>query len=176
MPAWPLFCQSWRAYTTQHAAAPCFACSLALQASPALDVHLWVQLCRHLITALWASRLSVDYSHGDATCSKKYSLLVLVAVFVPGICADNLRSTACIVTPAQAAGPSCAQWLVLVRAGSRLGDFCTWCWCGPCALCQETRTLWTNNVHDGVWHGPTQLVASSGPPVPPLRQFMIADV
>jgi hypothetical protein len=35
-----------------------------------------------------------------------------------------------------------------------MGDFCTWCWCGPCALCQETRTLWANNVHEGVWYGP----------------------
>lgn len=35
-----------------------------------------------------------------------------------------------------------------------------YCRCAPCALCQETRTLWANNVHDGVWYGQTQLVAA----------------
>ncbi|KAL0052064.1 hypothetical protein WJX82_007301 [Trebouxia sp. C0006] len=40
-------------------------------------------------------------------------------------------------------------------AGSELGDFCQWCWCPACALCQETRTLWHNNVTEGVWLGPT---------------------
>lgn len=39
--------------------------------------------------------------------------------------------------------------------GSVLGDLWAWCCCMPCALCQETRTLWHNNVHDGVWYGPT---------------------
>lgn len=39
-------------------------------------------------------------------------------------------------------------------AGSFLGDCCAWYWCGACALCQETRTLWHNNVVDGVWLGP----------------------
>lgn len=38
--------------------------------------------------------------------------------------------------------------------GSTLGDFCRWFWCPACALCQETRTLWHNNVTDGVWLGP----------------------
>lgn len=40
-------------------------------------------------------------------------------------------------------------------AGSVLGDFCQWIWCPACALCQETRTLWHNNVTEGVWLGPT---------------------
>lgn len=39
-------------------------------------------------------------------------------------------------------------------AGCFLGDCCAWYWCGACALCQETRTLWHNNVVDGVWLGP----------------------
>ena len=57
-----------------------------------------------------------------------------------------------------------------VLVGSRMGDFCTWMWCSPCALCQETRTLWANNVHEGVWHGrpqqqpPLLLPATSPPP------------
>lgn len=25
-------------------------------------------------------------------------------------------------------------------AGSRFGDFCTWCWCAPCALCQVSTS------------------------------------
>ena len=41
----------------------------------------------------------------------------------------------------------------LLRAGSRFGDFCAWCWCPVMALCQETRTLAANNVEAGVWHG-----------------------
>jgi len=53
-------------------------------------------------------------------------------------------------------------------AGTRFGDFCTWLWCGPCALCQETRTLWTNNVEDGVWRGPAQLPTTC----PPQPQFV----
>ena len=40
-----------------------------------------------------------------------------------------------------------------LRAGSKFGDFCTWCWCPAMALCQETRTLAANNVEAGVWHG-----------------------
>lgn len=40
-------------------------------------------------------------------------------------------------------------------SGSTLGDCCIWYWCGLCALCQETRTLWHNNVNDGVWFGAT---------------------
>lgn len=46
-------------------------------------------------------------------------------------------------------------------AGSRLGDFCAWYWCGTCALCQETRTLWHNNVVDGVWLGPIKSASNS---------------
>lgn len=60
-------------------------------------------------------------------------------------------------------------------AGSKMGDFCAWCWCGPCALCQETRTLWANNVVGGVWHGPTQYAAVSAPPAAPCQQFMTAE-
>lgn len=45
-------------------------------------------------------------------------------------------------------------------AGSRMGDFCAWCWCAPCALCQETRTIWSNNVCDGAWNGQTPAVSS----------------
>ena len=45
-------------------------------------------------------------------------------------------------------------------AGSRLGDFCTWCWCPGPALCQEARTLWHNNVNDGIWFGPTQFTVT----------------
>ena len=61
-------------------------------------------------------------------------------------------------------------------AGSKPGDFCTWCWCGPCALCQETRTLWTNNVDDGTWYGPVQFVKPGAAAVAPLRQHMSAGV
>ena len=39
--------------------------------------------------------------------------------------------------------------------GSVLSDCCQWCWCSSCALCQETRTLWYNNVNEGVWLGPS---------------------
>lgn len=46
-------------------------------------------------------------------------------------------------------------------AGSRLGDFCAWYWCGTCALCQETRTLWHNNVVDGVWLGPIKSASNA---------------
>lgn len=46
-------------------------------------------------------------------------------------------------------------------AGSRLEDFCAWYWCGTCALCQETRTLWHNNVVDGVWLGPIKSASNS---------------
>ena len=33
---------------------------------------------------------------------------------------------------------------------------------------QETRTLWTNNVEDGVWRGPAQLPTTC----PPQLQFV----
>ncbi|KAL0037876.1 hypothetical protein WJX79_003353 [Trebouxia sp. C0005] len=45
-------------------------------------------------------------------------------------------------------------------AGSRMGDFCAWCWCAPCALCQETRTIWSNSVFDGVWNAQTPVVST----------------
>jgi hypothetical protein len=28
-----------------------------------------------------------------------------------------------------------------LSAGTRFGDFCTWLWCGPCALCQVGHLL-----------------------------------
>ena len=31
--------------------------------------------------------------------------------------------------------------------------FIAWLCCGPCALCQETRTLRMYNVNEGVWSG-----------------------
>lgn len=31
-------------------------------------------------------------------------------------------------------------------------------------LLQETRTIWSNNVVEGVWHGPTQLPTVTPPP------------
>jgi hypothetical protein len=50
-----------------------------------------------------------------------------------------------------------------------------WLCCGPCSLCQETRTLSSNNVEDGVW--PTHagdgsfekqaLLGASKPTTPP---------
>ena len=64
-----------------------------------------------------------------------------------------------------------------VRAGSRMGDLCTWLWCSPCALCQETRTLWANNVAEGVWHGPAQqqlLPATSPPPAQAVAGALVA--
>ena len=48
-------------------------------------------------------------------------------------------------------------------AGTRMKDFCSWFWCPLCALCQETRTIQANNVHEGVWYGPTELVAATQP-------------
>ena len=39
--------------------------------------------------------------------------------------------------------------------GDEYEDYFYWLCCGPCTLCQETRTLSHNNVEDGVWpdHG-----------------------
>ncbi len=45
--------------------------------------------------------------------------------------------------------------------GSSVGDCCLWCWCGPCALAQETRTLWHNNVKDGVCRGPVRTLGAA---------------
>ena len=39
-------------------------------------------------------------------------------------------------------------------AGEELSDRMAWMLCGPCALCQESRTLAANNVENGVWAGP----------------------
>ncbi len=46
-------------------------------------------------------------------------------------------------------------------AGSFMGDCCMWFWCPTCALCQETRTLWHNNVSEGVWYGPAREVTAA---------------
>lgn len=48
--------------------------------------------------------------------------------------------------------------------GHTCTDCLLWTFCTPCALCQETRTLWYNSVTDGVWRGPPQAY------VPPLAQ------
>jgi hypothetical protein len=39
-------------------------------------------------------------------------------------------------------------------SGSFRRDLWAWACCAPCALCQETRTLWYNNVTGGQWLGP----------------------
>lgn len=44
--------------------------------------------------------------------------------------------------------------------GSAVSDFCTWLWCSPCALCQETRTLELRGVRDGQWLGADPLLAA----------------
>ena len=54
---------------------------------------------------------------------------------------------------------------LVLGAGSRCKDCLAWLFCGPCALCQETRTLAVNNVHSGVWFGPTMLAAPLPQPV-----------
>ncbi len=35
--------------------------------------------------------------------------------------------------------------------GDEYEDYFAWLCCGPCTLCQETRTLSANNVEDGMW-------------------------
>lgn len=45
-------------------------------------------------------------------------------------------------------------------AGSRLGDFLSWMCCPLCSLCQEHRTLASNNVEGGHWFGKTRLVCA----------------
>jgi len=35
--------------------------------------------------------------------------------------------------------------------GDEWEDYFVWLCCGPCSLCQETRTLSANGVEDGVW-------------------------
>jgi Cys-rich protein (TIGR01571 family) len=54
--------------------------------------------------------------------------------------------------------------------GSRCRDAAAWTFCGPCALCQETRTLAHNNVHEGVWFGETVLATPAGHPFMPAVQ------
>lgn len=57
-----------------------------------------------------------------------------------------------------------------MAAGSRLKDCFAWLFCSPCALCQETRTLAANNVHLGIWFGPTMLAAPVHPLQAPVHQ------
>ena len=48
------------------------------------------------------------------------------------------------------------------------------CRCAPCALCQETRTIFSNNVQNGVWHGQTPAVtAASAYTVPEVENMKI---
>ena len=48
-------------------------------------------------------------------------------------------------------------------AGDEALDYAGWLCCGPCALCQETRTLAYHSVEDGVWPGEAApLVAAPG--------------
>ena len=56
--------------------------------------------------------------------------------------------------------------------GSPTRDFFAWSCCLPCAVCQETRTLTKNNVEDGVWYGPTQLVQQ----IPPQQLMTQYDI
>lgn len=60
-------------------------------------------------------------------------------------------------------------------AGTQMSDLCSWLWCPLCSLCQETRTLWSNNVHEGVWYGCTQLVAAEPVMEAPMVKQMKAD-
>lgn len=60
-------------------------------------------------------------------------------------------------------------------AGTRMNDFCSWLWCPLCSLCQETRTLWSNNVREGVWYGPAQLAAADTVMDAPIVKHMQAD-
>jgi hypothetical protein len=38
-----------------------------------------------------------------------------------------------------------------VIPGDEWEDYAVWLCCGPCSLCQETRTLSSNGVEDGIW-------------------------
>lgn len=40
-----------------------------------------------------------------------------------------------------------------IGSRSNCGPGAAWLFCGPCALCQETRTLRLNNVDAGIWAG-----------------------
>ncbi|GMH35214.1 hypothetical protein BSKO_03082 [Bryopsis sp. KO-2023] len=46
--------------------------------------------------------------------------------------------------------------------GNALTDGLLWFFCSTCALCQETRTLWANNVDNGVWQGPMGMMVNPG--------------
>lgn len=48
------------------------------------------------------------------------------------------------------------------------------CRCAPCALCQETRTMFSNNVQHGVWHGQTPpVIAASAYSVPGVEDMKV---
>jgi hypothetical protein len=53
-------------------------------------------------------------------------------------------------------------------AGTRFGDFCTWLWCGPCALCQVGHLL-PCSQHDV----PSHPVSFVPPQAPPARTGLI---
>ena len=40
-------------------------------------------------------------------------------------------------------------------------SYYVFCRCAPCALCQETRTIVSNNVQNGLWHGQTPSVTAA---------------
>eukprot|EP00884_Botryococcus_braunii_P000873 jgi/Botrbrau1/10787/Bobra.0119s0013.1 len=48
-------------------------------------------------------------------------------------------------------------------AGSLFKDFCLYCWCLQCAICQEYRTMLHNNVRGGIWHGPSEAAPYKAP-------------
>jgi hypothetical protein len=56
-------------------------------------------------------------------------------------------------------------------AGSRFGDFCTWCWCAPCALCQVSISPFLMSLATYMIMLPTQfcfislLAGMQGPPL-----------
>eukprot|EP00803_Ostreobium_quekettii_P004330 evm.model.scf_823.6 EVM.evm.TU.scf_823.6 scf_823:28944-30618(-) len=50
--------------------------------------------------------------------------------------------------------------------GNSCTDCLLWAFCQPCALAQETRTLWYNRVEDGVWRGPPRVY------VPPAGDYL----
>jgi hypothetical protein len=80
----------------------------------------------------------------------------------------NARCCSCCTSPCQSLQSVCVRLTqsaltpLFGSAGSKLGDCCTYFWCFYCALCQETRTLWLNNVERGVWNGKTMAVSPAG--------------
>lgn len=49
------------------------------------------------------------------------------------------------------------------------------CKCAPCALIQETRTIFSNNVRNGVWHGRTSPIVAAPAYTVPEVEDMRAD-